>query len=123
MRAAFYRPDQPDHVVGTADWSAGEVRISSEDEQVRAALERVVRPAPLPADDPAFRGAGTMGPVVLQPGTLRWFTAAARSRAESEGLAVRFVPRSAPGTGWDPAGSYRPFTAVVERIDSPPSTA
>lgn len=122
MRAAFYRPDQPEHVVGTAEWSPGEVRISSEDERVRAALDRVFRRIPVPVEDPALRSAGAMGPVVLQPGTLRWFTAAARSRAESERLAVRFVPQSTPGTGWDPAGSYRPFTAVVERIDSLPST-
>jgi hypothetical protein len=121
VRAEFRRKDRPDEVAGTVEWRGGRALISSDDEGIRRSLSTVFRPTPVLDDDPALRSAGTRGPVVLQPGTLGWFTAAARARADAEGLSVRMVPGSTPGAGWDPAGSYRSFQSVVERVASSPN--
>jgi hypothetical protein len=116
IRAEFLPKDQPDVVVGSAVWDGSRVVIQSDDERVREALWRISRPTAVAVDDPSLRTAGTSGPVVLQPGSSRWFQAAARARAEAEGLRVRFVPVVDGAIGWDPAGAYRPFGDVVDRL-------
>jgi len=119
MRAEFFRPEDPETVVGTAEWEAGSARVDSEDQEVRMALERIFRPSPVGLDDP---GLGDPLSSVVEPGDIVWFRAAARVRGESEGLEVRFVSRT-PG-GWDPAGSYRPLEAwvAVREGGDPPGT-
>jgi hypothetical protein len=57
--------------------------------------------------------------VVLEPGSVRWFLAAARNRAPAEGLGVRFAAEPNTRMGWDPAGAYRPFQTVMERLADP----
>jgi hypothetical protein len=91
------------------------VRIEESDPEVAPALERIFRPVPAVVDDPSLRSAGTSGSSTLEPGDLRWFMAAAASRAEREGLAVRLVATGRGGLGWDPAGAYRTFAQSVER--------
>jgi hypothetical protein len=113
VRALFYRPEDPGATVGEAAWTGRGVDLRADDPGVRQALGRIFRPTPVAVDEPAWRSFGASGPVLLQPGTLSWFTGAARARAPAEGLAVRFVPSG--GAGWDPAGAYRPFLAAVER--------
>lgn len=115
MRAEFYRADAPTQAVGWATWAGTGVDVESKDDEAASAIRRVFRSLPVAVDDPALRSAGTAGPVVLQPGSLRWFTAAARARSEVEGLGVRFVSGETGSIGWDPAGAYRTFQAVVER--------
>ena len=115
MRAEFFRPETPERTVGAVAWDGSRPRIDAEDEAIRAALHRIFRPTPVSVDDPALRSAGTKGPVVLPPGSLRWFIAAARARSGVEGLAVRLVPESSEAVGWDPAGAYRTFGEAVER--------
>ena len=119
MRAEFFRPEDPETVVGTAEWEAGSARVDSEDQEVRMALERIFRPSPVGLDDPGPRDPSS---TVVEPGDIVWFREAARVRGESEGLEVRFVSRT-PG-GWDPAGSYRPLEAwVAVRVGGdPPGT-
>jgi hypothetical protein len=119
VRAEFLRagePEEPERVVGSARWDGSRVAIQSDDDQVAQALWRIFRPTAVAVDDPALRTAGTAGPVVLPPGSLPWFLAAAKVRAEAEGLRVRFVPEVTTAMGWDPAGAYRPFSETVERI-------
>jgi hypothetical protein len=119
VRAEFHRPDQPEQVVARA-WldAGGAVRVDAPADApgaVREAVRRIFRPVPAAVDDPALRSLGTRGPSVLEPGDLRWFVAAARTRSQAEGLSVRFVPGGEQGMGWDPAGAYRTFTESVER--------
>lgn len=114
MRAEFFKPDSPDHIVGVARWDGAGVRIEAEDDAARTVLSRIFRPTAISVDDPALRTAGTTGPVVLPPGTLRWFQAAARTRSQAEGLSVRLVPEGTIAMGWDPAGAYRTFGEVIE---------
>ena len=73
------------------------------------------RPAPVAVDDPSLRTSGTSGPVLVPPGSLSWFRAAAQVRAGEEGLASRLVPTARGAPGWDPAGSYRSFEEMIER--------
>jgi hypothetical protein len=87
----------------------------SGDGEGEAKVRRIFRPTPVVVDDPAFRSRGTSGPVVLHPGTLLWFRAAAQARSEAEGLKVRFVPQGQDVMGWDPAGAYRAFSETIER--------
>ena len=105
MRAEFLRPDDPETVVGAAEWDGVRAHIRTGDEEVRPVLERVFRISPVATDDPSRRALGTGGPVVAEPGDLDWFIAAATVRGEQEGLGVRFHTDT-PG-GWDPAGAYR----------------
>jgi hypothetical protein len=119
LRAEFLRRDEEgetDGVVGSAVWNGNRVQIDARHDDVSQALWRIFRPTAVAVDDPALRTAGTDGPVVLPPGSLAWFQAAARVRAEPEGMRVRFVPESVDAVGWDPAGAYRPFSDTVERI-------
>ncbi|HXF56840.1 MAG TPA: hypothetical protein VNO34_04575 [Actinomycetota bacterium] len=115
MRAQFVRPEEPDRVVGEARWDGAKVEVRAEDEASLAALRRVFRPVPVVVDDPSLRSFGTSGPVVLQPGSLQWFRAAAEVRGRAEGLAARLLPDAPDGMGWDPAGTYRTFWGAVER--------
>lgn len=105
MRADFLRPDDPESVVGSADWDGVRVHLRVEDPDVRSSLDRIFRISPVVVDDPSRRAVGTSGLVTVEPGDLDWFLAAAQVRGEREGLGVRFVP-DARG-GWDPAGAYR----------------
>jgi hypothetical protein len=107
VRADFFQPDAPDQVVGMAEWDGRATRISAEDGDVRTVLERVFRPSAVAITDEALLPRGARGETVMEPGDLQWFLAAARLRAEKEGLGVRFVTDT-PG-GWDPAGAYRPM--------------
>ena len=115
MRAALYRPENPDSVVGIATWNGAGADVEADDETVRQAIRRIFRPTPVLIDDPSMRSYGTAGPVVLPPGSLNWFRAAAEARSASEGLGVRFVPELEGAMGWDPAGAYRTFNDAIER--------
>jgi hypothetical protein len=119
VRAEFLRAgetEDPDRVVGSASWNGSRVVIQSDDDEVAQALWRIFRPTAVAVDDPALRTAGTAGPVVLPPGSLSWFLAAPKVRAEAESLRIRFVPEVSVAMGWDPAGAYRPFSDTVERM-------
>lgn len=105
MRADFFRPDDPESVVGTAEWDGSRVHLVVDDADHRTSLERVFRASAVSLDDPSRRPAGTSGQVIVEPGDLDWFLAAAQVRGEQEGLGVRFVPGTSGG--WDPAGDYR----------------
>jgi len=121
MRALFYRPDDPERVLGEVRYVDGSAEVRSSEDRTLDALTRVFRPAPVVIDDPAFRQAGTSGPAVVHPGGPLWFQAAARVRGSEEGLGVRFVPEEDRAIGWDPAGAYRSFTdapAPPERLNS-----
>jgi len=129
VRAQFLRPpgddaddggpgeaqDEAPPIVGAATWTgAGVVIEPGADPETQTAIQRVFRPVPVIVDDPSLRPLGASGPTLLEPGDLRWFLAAARTRASAEGLAVRFVPPGR-GIGWDPAGAYRTFQQAVDR--------
>ena len=122
MRVEFLR-DQNGNVgvVGAATWNGTSVEFEPGDPEARDILERIFRPAPVAIDDPSLRSFGTRGEVVLQPGSLRWFMAAAKARGEAEGLRVRFVSTGPIGVGWDPAGAYRTFVSAAERLATIPS--
>ena len=92
MRAEFFKPDAASEVVGAADWNGAGVRIDTGGDEALLALSRVFRPTPVAVDDPSLRAPGASGPVVLPPGSLSWFLAAARIRAPAEGLSVRIRP-------------------------------
>ena len=115
MRAEFYRADAPDQIVGQARWRSSGVEFLTEDAPVRAALQRIFRPTAVVVDDPSLRPFGTSGPIVLQPGGLRWFHEAALARAPAEGVVARLVPESGASVGYDPAGLYRPLNEQWER--------
>ena len=115
MRAEFFKPDSPDHVLGMARWDGAGVHIEAKGQAARTVLSRIFRPTAISVDDPALGAAGATGPVVLPPGSLRWFQAAARTRSQAEGLSVRLVPEGTMTMGWDPAGAYRTFGEVAER--------
>jgi hypothetical protein len=103
-------------VVAAATWNGSSAELEAEGEANRSLLERIFRPASVSVDDPALRSFGTNGEVILQPGSLRWFMAAAKSRGEAEGYRVRFVAEESGALGWDPAGAYRTFMASAERM-------
>lgn len=116
MKVALYRPDQPDDVVATVSWTDGRPVIDTEDDIVRATLQKVMRRTPVVSGDPSYRRMGTAGDVVIQPGDLEWFRAVVQTRIPAEtGLAARFVPGVTEG-GFDPAADYRTFEAQIERL-------
>lgn len=119
MDVEFARPDdEPRQVVATVSWDGHEVSVDADDEDVARALRRAFRPTPVVVDDPAYRRLGTHGSVVVPPGDLEWFRAAAQQRAPAEtGLVARFVPGAADG-GYDPAAGYRRFDEQLERLDA-----
>lgn len=105
MRAEFFRREEPERSVAVAQWDGVRAEIRGADDDVRASVERILRRSSVVVDDPSRRALGTSGPVVVEPGDLDWFFAAAWVRGEEEGLSVRFATDT-PG-GWDPAGFYR----------------
>ncbi len=118
MRAAFYRPDAPDEVVASADWAAGAVTVEATDAVLQAGLERSFRNVPVITDDAAYRRQGTSGEVLIAPGSLEWFRAAAQVRATVEnGLSARLEPGVDEG-GFDPAAGYRSFSDAIERLST-----
>jgi hypothetical protein len=119
VRIEFHRPeDEEKRTVAIATWNGHAATISSDDDQLRATLQRVFRPSPVAIDDSSYRRMGTSGVVVVPPGDLGWFRAVAIVRAPSEaGLVPRFVPE-VTGNGYDPAGNYRGFEEQVERLSA-----
>jgi hypothetical protein len=101
MRAEFYRPEEPDLVVGTAEWDGRRVIVSAGGDDARRALERIFRASAVPIEEPSTGPPGTRGEEVVEPGDMEWFRAAALVRGPEAGYAVRFST-TAPG-GWDPA--------------------
>ncbi len=128
MRAEFHRCDAAQEALGSAEWRSGAVEVESEDDEVAAAIERIFRRTPVAVDEPSLRAQGTSGAVVLQPGSLPWFRAAALTRSSQQGLCARLVTQAQGTMGWDPAGAYRTFADTTERRerigmlrpDSPP---
>jgi hypothetical protein len=113
----FHRPDDPETVVGTAIWDGSRASVESGDDEVASVLWKIFRATPVVVDDGAFRRLGTHGEVVIQPGTLEWFRAAAQVRAVEAGLVARVV--SGVRGGYDPAAGYRPFDESIERLYGP----
>jgi hypothetical protein len=119
MKVEFYRGDDEEHLsVATAEWDGHDVTITCEDDALRAALARAFRRTPVQvANDSSYRRLGTSGDVVVPPGDLEWFRAAAGVRVPAEaGVAARFVPGIREG-GFDPAANYRLFQDQLERLD------
>lgn len=119
MDVEFTRADdEQKEVVATVRWDGRDVTVSSEDEELAGVLRNAFRRTPAVVDDGAYRRVGTSGTVVIQPGGLEWFRAAAQTRAAAEtGLLVRFVPGEVDG-GYDPAAGYRRFDEQLERLDA-----
>lgn len=127
MKVEFLRPgpetaeghDATPTLVGTATWLDGRAMISCEDAEAREALERAFRSTPVVVtDDASYRRQGTHGEVMVPPGSLEWFRAAAFVRAPAEaGVDARLVPGVTEG-GYDPAAQYRGFADSIERLSS-----
>ncbi len=116
MKVELHRPDAPDTVVATVSWTDGQPAIDSDDDIVRATLQKVFRRTPVVIDDASYRRMGTAGEVLIQPGDLEWFRAVVQARIPVEtGLAARFVPGVTEG-GYDPAAGYRTFEEQIERL-------
>ena len=113
MRAELYRPDESERVVAVASWSrtGASIEVTGPVE----GLDRILRPTPVVASDPALLPRGAHGEAVLQPGSLEWFRTALLTRAPLLGLAVRFVVDDVRN-GWDPAANYRTFDEQVGRL-------
>ena len=116
MQIEFHRPDSADDTLGIARWVDGRPEIEAEDDQIRAALSRIFRPTPVATDDASHRRQGTHGDVLIQPGGLEWFRAAAFARAGDFDLVARAVPDVREG-GWDPAAQYRTFGETIELLE------
>jgi hypothetical protein len=119
LKVEFHRPDDAETVVGTATWDGERASVESGDDEVASVLWKIFRPIPVVVDDGAFRRQGTRGEVVMQPGNLEWFRAAAQTRALDAGLVARIVP-GIPRGGYDPAAGYRSFDRAMERLARPP---
>ena len=119
MKVEFYLPDDEERkTAATAEWDGRDVTITCPDDELRSALARSFRRTPVVTDDASYRRLGTSGEVVIQPGDLEWFRAAAQVRAPAEtGLHARLVPGAIVG-GFDPAGGYRTFEDGLERLDA-----
>jgi hypothetical protein len=116
VKVELHPPDQPDAVVATISWVDGRSVVDTDDDVLRATLEKVFRRTPVVSDDPSYRRMGTAGDVLIQPGDLEWFRAVVQARVPPEtGLAARFVPGVTEG-GFDPAAGYRKFEAQIERL-------
>lgn len=117
MKVEFLRRDADEPtVVATATWDGHDVTLDGSDDGVLDDLARAFRRTPVVVDDPAYRRLGTHGEVVVQPGDLEWFRAAAQVRVTAEtGLVARFVPGIEEG-GYDPAAGYRGFEEQMDRL-------
>jgi hypothetical protein len=116
MRAEVYRPGDSSAIVAVATWSQGRASLEVLDHSLKG-LDGLLRPTPVVVDDPALRGPGTRGELLLEPGSYEWFVEALLTRTEALGLRVRFVVEKIVG-GWDPAADYRRFEEKVERLAS-----
>jgi hypothetical protein len=118
VKVELHHPDAPDDVVATIVWTEGRPVVDTQDEQLRAVLEKAFRRTPVVIDDASYRRQGTAGEVLIQPGNLQWFRAVVQTRVPAEaGLVGRFVPGISQG-GFDPAAGYRTFEAQIERLTS-----
>jgi hypothetical protein len=116
MRIELYREDDPEHPVAGASWDGRQVGVEAGEDELRSKVERMFRRTPVVVADPAMLPQGSHGEVVVQPGTLGWFRAAAFARAGEVGLKVRVVPEVLGQGGWDPAASYRTFREQTDRV-------
>lgn len=117
MRVEFFRPEDPEKVVAVVSWDGHEAVLeSAEDPATGAAVTRVFRPAPVATDDPSLITSAGSGVSLVEPGTLRWFRAAALTRGPKAGLSPRFLVSAPVGSGFDPASNYRSFRDQVARI-------
>jgi hypothetical protein len=116
MLAQFRRADAPDDVLGSARWNGGAIEVGADDDSVKRDIERIFRRTAVVTDDASYRRQGTHGEVVVQPGSLEWFRAAAFARAPAFDLVARLVPEVNEG-GWDPAAQYRRFGESIERLE------
>lgn len=119
MRVEFSAAgDEQKATVASAHWDGHDVTITCDDDALRGQLARAFRRTAVVTDDAAHRRLGTSGDVVMEPGDLGWFRAAAQVRVPAEtGLLARFVPGEVVG-GFDPAGGYRTFEEKLERLDA-----
>ena len=127
MKVEFYRAGPPPPadgeappptLVGIARWVDNMPVVECDDDDLRAALERAFRRTPVITDDASYRRFGTHGEVMIPPGDLEWFRAAAFVRAPAEaGVDARLVPGVTEG-GYDPAAQYRGFEDSIERLSS-----
>ena len=116
MKVELRRQDEPDTVVAMVSWTDRQPVIDTEDDILRAMLQKVFRRTPVVIDDPSYRRMGTAGEVLIQPGDLEWFRAVVQARLPAEtGLTGRFVPGVSEG-GFDPAAGYRTFEDQIERL-------
>ena len=116
MKVELHRRDQPDTVIATVSWTDGRALIDTQDDAVRATLDRIFRRTPVVIDDPSYRRMGTTGAVLIQPGDLEWFRAVTQARIPADSdLVARFVPGVTEG-GFDPAAGYRTFEEQIERL-------
>jgi hypothetical protein len=117
MRIELYREDDPEHPVAGASWDGRTVGVDAGDDgDLRSKVQRMFRLTPVVVSDPAMLPQGSRGEVVVQPGTVGWFRAAAFARAGEVGLKVRVVPEVVGQGGWDPAASYRTFREQTDRV-------
>jgi hypothetical protein len=116
VKVELRRQDEPDTVVAMVSWTDRQPVIDTEDDILRAMLQKVFRRTPVVIDDPSYRRMGTAGEVLIQPGDLEWFRAVVQARLPAEtGLTGRFVPGVSEG-GFDPAAGYRTFEDQIERL-------
>ncbi len=85
MRAEFYRAEEPDLVIGTAEWDGRRAVIGAGGDEARRALERVFRISSVPTDDPSARPPGSSGATLVEPGDLQWFPSPRWSAARPRG--------------------------------------
>ncbi len=103
-------------VVATVRWDGTPTLISAADDAIGSQVMALFNPTPLVTDEPSLRNFGASGVEVVSPGSYEWFREAARTRAPSLGLAIRFVADMEPGEGFDPAEPYSTLRAVVARL-------
>ncbi len=119
MQVEFYRPEDPETVVGVARWNGNEAELErAEDGATGAAIVRIFRSTPVVADDASLRTLSGKGESVMEPGSLDWFREAALVRGPKVGLTPRFVPVVRSGEGFDPAAQYRTFSDQMSRFAS-----
>ena len=116
MRIELYEEGNPEHPVAGASWDGRDVTIDPSGDELSAGVRRMFRRTPVVVSDAAMLPRGSRGDVVVQPGTLGWFRAAAFARAGEVGLKVRVVPEVVGQGGWDPAASYRTFREQTDRV-------
>ena len=107
VKVELHRPDEPDAVVATVAWTDGRPVIDTQDDILRATLQKVFRRTPVVVDDASYRrhGDGRRGPDPAgRPRMVPGRRADARPRRGRPGGAIRpGSPRAAsiprPATG------------------------